>query len=59
MLNYIEVRADNGMKISSKDIFNKMTDEDFIYLHQQGELLNLCHALSIDLHSKQNNPYEA
>lgn len=58
MLNYIEARDSNGMKLSSRDLFNHMTDEDFVYLHQQGELLNLCYALSIDLHSKRDE-YEA
>ena len=30
-------------------LFNNMTDEDFIAIHNAGQLKNLCLALSLDL----------
>jgi|TARA_R110001592_G_scaffold69672_1_gene213804 hypothetical protein len=31
-----------------------MTDEDFLAIHNAGQLKNLCNALSLDLHSANN-----
>lgn len=59
MLNYIEVRASNGMKIDTRDLFNHMTDEDFMYVYEQGELTNLCNALAVDMHSIKDIKNEA
>ena len=36
------------------DLFNHMTDEDFMAVHKAGQLENLCHALSLDLQPKVN-----
>ena len=36
-----------------RDLFNHMTDEDFMFIHEAGQLTSLCMALSIDLQSKK------
>mgnify|MGYP003626223272 FL=1 len=42
------------MELPTLTLFNNMTDEDFIAVHNAGQLKNLCHALSFDLNSKPN-----
>jgi hypothetical protein len=37
------------MKSPTLTLFNHMTDEDFIAIHDAGQLKNLCSALSLDL----------
>ena len=36
------------------DLFNNMTDEDFLFVHDAGQLKSLCMALSIDLQPEKN-----
>lgn len=43
------------MKITAKQFFSHMSDEDFIIVAEAGELQNLCNALSIDLNSNYNH----
>jgi hypothetical protein len=58
MLNGIEVKADN-MNVTVSQLFNNMTDQDFLYLHSKGQLKNFCYALSVDLNTKpQSNEAE-
>ena len=46
------------MELSTIALFNHMTDEDFIFLHEAGQLQSFCDALSLDLHKKdEKNPY--
>ncbi len=52
----------NKMELSTIALFNHMTDEDFIAIHNAGQLKNLCQALTIDLQPKdykKNNAYKA
>lgn len=42
----------NDMKLTATTFFRHMTDEDFIMVHEAGQLLTLCNAISLDLHSK-------
>jgi len=35
-------------------LFNNMSDEDFIAIHEAGQLKNLCFALSLDLQEPKN-----
>ena len=51
MLNYIGGKA-NNMNITVTQLFNNMTDTDFLVLHETGELKNFCYALSLDLQPK-------
>ncbi len=44
----------NNMELSTLALFNHMTDEDFIAIHNAGQLKKLCLALSLDLNSKYN-----
>jgi hypothetical protein len=53
MSNGIEVRA-NKMKIGPVQMFNHLTNEDLILIAKEGELENLCYALSLDI----NNTHE-
>jgi len=39
------------MDLSTISLFNHMTDEDFLAIHNAGQLKNLCLALSLDLQS--------
>ena len=39
----------NNMTISSVQLFNNMTDEDFMFVHEAGKLKEFCLALSLDL----------
>jgi hypothetical protein len=48
MLNNTEVKA-NDMHLTIKQVFNSMTDNDFMMLHKTGQLKNFCGALSLDL----------
>jgi hypothetical protein len=50
MLNLIEGKEDS-MDLSTLSLFNHMTDEDFLAVHNAGQLKNLCLALSLDLQS--------
>ena len=60
----IEVKG-NKMQLSTIALFNHMTEEDFIAIHNAGQLKNLCMALSLDLQPiddekfKENNTYSA
>jgi|TARA_B100001939_G_scaffold316098_1_gene301790 hypothetical protein len=40
------------MQVRAITLFNNMTDEDFMYVHEAGQLKRLCMALSLDLNSK-------
>lgn len=51
MLNSIEGK-ENKMKVTVTQLFNHMTDEDFMVLHEVGQLKSFCDALSIDLSPK-------
>ena len=51
MLNFIEDK-ENKMQVRAITLFNNMTDEDFMYVHEAGQLKRLCMALSLDLNSK-------
>ena len=42
------------MEIRTVDLFNTLTDEDFIAIHNAGKLKQLCIALSLDLNSEPN-----
>ena len=53
MLNNTEVKA-NDMLLIIKQVFNSMTDNDFMMLHTTGQLKNFCDALSLDLNIKSN-----
>tara|TARA_R100000541_G_scaffold55370_1_gene64219 strand:- start:323 stop:556 length:234 start_codon:yes stop_codon:yes gene_type:complete len=50
MLNLIGDKEDS-MDLSTLSLFNHMTDEDFLAVHNAGQLKNLCLALSLDLQS--------
>ncbi len=50
------------MELSTISLFNNLTDEDFIAIHNAGQLKRLCLALSIDLNTnydEKDNPYTA
>jgi len=50
------------MEINAISLFNHMTDEDFMAIHEAGQLKKLCLALSLDLQPKnyeEYNPYSA
>lgn len=51
MSNFIEDK-ENKMQVRAITLFNNMTDEDFMYVHEAGQLKKLCMALSLDLNSK-------
>jgi hypothetical protein len=53
MLNSIEDKA-NNVNLTIKNVFNSMTDRDFIMLHNTGQLKNFCNALSLDLQPRNN-----
>ena len=53
MSKLIEAKG-NKMELSTIALFNHMTDEDFIAIHNAGQLVNLCQALSLDLQPKEN-----
>ena len=53
---------ENRMELSTLSLFNYMTDEDFIAVHNAGQLKNLCQALTLDLqlkHHEKNGTYAA
>ena len=60
----IEVK-ENNMRLSTLSLIKHMTEEDFIAIHNAGQLKNLCMALSLDLQSiedgkiKNDNTYSA
>ncbi len=61
MLKHIEAKEDK-MELSTISLFNNLTDEDFIAIHNAGQLKKLCLALSLDLNSgynEKNNTYSA
>jgi hypothetical protein len=61
MLKHIEDK-ENKMELSTISLFNNLTDEDFIAIHNAGQLKRLCLALSLDLNSgynEKNNTYSA
>ncbi len=43
----------SNMNISTVQLFNNMTDEDFQYIHEAGKLNEFCTALSLDLQQKK------
>ena len=53
MSNAIEVKA-NKMKIGPIQMFNHLTNEDLILIANEGELENLCYALSLDMNQSYN-----
>ena len=64
MSKHTEVKG-NNLNLSTLSLFNHMTEEDFMAIHNAGQLKNLCMALSLDLQSikdekiKSNNSYTA
>ncbi len=53
---------ENNMEINAISLFNHMTDEDFMAIHEAGQLKKLCLALSLDLQLKnyeEDNSYSA
>ena len=52
MSKLIEGRVGN-MRLTTLQLFHNLTDEDFLYIHEQGQLKTLCMALSLDLHQKK------
>jgi len=53
MSKLIGAKGDKLM-FRSVDLFNHMTDEDFLAVHHAGMLTNLCMALSVDLQPKND-----
>ena len=54
------MEKEDNLNVRTIDIFNGLTDEDFVEVHKAGQLENLCHALTLDLQPKINekdNPY--
>ena len=51
MLNNTRDKVDR-MNMTPIRLFNNMTDEDFVFLHEAGQLKSFCDALSLDLHKK-------
>ena len=52
----------NKMEFSTITIFNNLTDEDFMAIHEAGQLKKLCLALTLDLNStydEKNHTYTA
>ncbi len=47
------------MQISTVQLFNNMTDEDFIFVHESGKLKELCTLLSLEIQPKIDNDEEA
>ena len=61
MLKLIGDKEDS-MDLSTLSLFNHMTDEDFLAVHNAGQLKNMCFALSLDMQSlkdKKLKTYEA
>lgn len=61
MLKLIGDKEDS-MDLSTLSLFNHMTDEDFLAVHNAGQLKNLCLALSLDMQAlkdKKVKTYEA
>ena len=53
MSKLIEDRVGRKM-FRPMDLFNHMSDDDFMLVHQSGQLYNLCMALSVDLQPKND-----
>lgn len=53
MSKHIGVK-ENKMELSTISLFNHMTDEDFLAVHNAGQLKNLCQALTLDLQPKNH-----
>ena len=53
MSNRIEDKVGKKM-FRPIDLFNHMTDEDFLFVHEAGQLKSLCMALSVDLQPKSD-----
>jgi len=48
------IRGKEGkMELSTISLFNHLTDEDFLAIHNAGQLKNLCQALTLDLQHKK------
>ena len=61
MLKHIEGKEDR-MELNTISIFNNLTDEDFMAIHEAGQLKRLCLALTLDLNiskNEKNNSYTA
>jgi len=64
MSKRIEAKG-NNIRLSTLSLFNHMTEEDFMAIHNAGQLKNLCMALSLDIQSindekfKNSNTYSA
>ena len=53
MSKLIEDKAGRRM-FRPTDLFNHMSDDDFMLVHESGQLHNLCMALSVDLQPKSD-----
>tara|TARA_Y100000361_G_scaffold105207_1_gene94879 strand:- start:535 stop:768 length:234 start_codon:yes stop_codon:yes gene_type:complete len=53
MSKLIEDRVGRKM-FRPMDLFNHMSDDDFMLVHESGQLYNLCMALSVDLQPKSD-----
>lgn len=53
MLNNIGGKV-GKMNITVTQLFNTLSDNDFVVMHEAGELKNFCDALSLDLNTKPN-----
>lgn len=50
------------MNITVTQLFSSLNDQDFIVMHEEGQLKNFCNALSLDLNTKsyeKGNTYTA
>ena len=47
------------MQISTVQLLNNMTEEDFIVVHEAGKLQELCTLLSLEIQPKIDNDEEA
>lgn len=43
------------MELNTINLFNNLTDEDFMAIHNAGQLKRLCMALSMDLNLNQKD----
>jgi len=51
MLNSTEGR-EGKMYLRASHLLNTLTKEDLIYIAENGKLVDLCQAVSLDLHTK-------
>ncbi len=53
MLKHTKDKA-GRMELSTIALFNHMTDDDFMAVHNAGQLKNFCYALTLDLQPKED-----